>query len=571
MEEPSMAAQQMKDSCAKIDSALDALERKILGLLQIRTGTRDLADKMEAIASVLSAGMLTEKAPAIPAGTSPSASTVAAAAAPSAPPTAVTEASTDVPALYSSGAPTAISAAWAPLFIAPPPAVAAALVQESVVTAAALPPEVTAAPIQAAPSPVQAYAPVARRIVPVAQPRLLRPGRHEYRRLPRRRAWQRTRPCPRPQPRVSMGPSWKPYAANKLCVPSAVNHTRVMRTFPPWGRVGSCCHPHRTALHRRWRRPGAVLGLPWSLHRSRICHHRRGLAPHGMESAIPNRLCVWSQAAIFVSLSMFDDGWSHSLLDIVFRGHVKSKFLLYCNSTTAVLFTEGVLHLGNFGDSNFGAKPEASGSKLLTRVQISEVGNVWTACWEFMSSSCLSLAASSSFIKDPDDAATDIVYIFSKAGGYSVFLGKLIINECNYILMDIMKQHCIQVAEFLSDHHGDTVLAFLQVIYNSFPMDKISTDSSRTSCLAGRGEVVKYLSEDEWILDPVIIADIYEPLGLDFIVDGGVRIADPSTVVDMTGTYPTIIRQGKGPKLDWMVTEEDTEQEGESMLAFKAV
>uniref|UniRef100_A0A0A9G2M0 Uncharacterized protein n=1 Tax=Arundo donax TaxID=35708 RepID=A0A0A9G2M0_ARUDO len=57
--------------------------------------------------------------------------------------------------------------------------------------------------------------------------------------------------------------------------------------------------------------------------------------------------------------------------------------------------------------------------------------------------------------------------------------------------------------------------------------------------------------------------------GLDFIVDGGVRIADPSTVVDMTGTYPTIIRQGKGPRLDWMVTE-DNQHEAQSMLAFKA-
>ncbi|XP_062196746.1 uncharacterized protein LOC133899719 isoform X1 [Phragmites australis] len=56
--------------------------------------------------------------------------------------------------------------------------------------------------------------------------------------------------------------------------------------------------------------------------------------------------------------------------------------------------------------------------------------------------------------------------------------------------------------------------------------------------------------------------------GLDFIVDGGVRIADPSTVVDMTGTYPTIIRQGKGPKLDWMVAE-DKEHEAQSTLAFK--
>uniref|UniRef100_A0A0E0E0W4 Threonylcarbamoyl-AMP synthase n=1 Tax=Oryza meridionalis TaxID=40149 RepID=A0A0E0E0W4_9ORYZ len=80
---------------------------------------------------------------------------------------------------------------------------------------------------------------------------------------------------------------------------------------------------------------------------------------------------------------------------------------------------------------------------------------------------------------------------------------------------------------------------------------------------------VKSLSEDEWILDPVIISDIYEQQGLDFIVDGGTRIADPSTVVDMTGSYPTIIRQGKGPKLDWMVAE-DEEQESRPTFAYKA-
>lgn len=33
--------------------------------------------------------------------------------------------------------------------------------------------------------------------------------------------------------------------------------------------------------------------------------------------------------------------------------------------------------------------------------------------------------------------------------------------------------------------------------------------------------------------------------GLDFVVDAGVRVADPSTVVDMTGSFPRIIRQGK--------------------------
>ncbi|EOY02799.1 DHBP synthase RibB-like alpha/beta domain isoform 2 [Theobroma cacao] len=68
---------------------------------------------------------------------------------------------------------------------------------------------------------------------------------------------------------------------------------------------------------------------------------------------------------------------------------------------------------------------------------------------------------------------------------------------------------------------------------------------------------VKWPKENEWMIDPVVIADIYGPEGLDFVVDGGIRVADPSTVVDMTGASPKIVRQGKGPKLHWMVTEED--------------
>ncbi|XP_015893825.2 uncharacterized protein LOC107427927 [Ziziphus jujuba] len=67
---------------------------------------------------------------------------------------------------------------------------------------------------------------------------------------------------------------------------------------------------------------------------------------------------------------------------------------------------------------------------------------------------------------------------------------------------------------------------------------------------------VKSLKENEWILDPVVIADTYGPEGLDFVVDAGLRIADPSTVVDMTVNPPKIIRQGKGPKLPWMQTED---------------
>ncbi|XP_034706856.1 uncharacterized protein HI_1198 isoform X2 [Vitis riparia] len=70
---------------------------------------------------------------------------------------------------------------------------------------------------------------------------------------------------------------------------------------------------------------------------------------------------------------------------------------------------------------------------------------------------------------------------------------------------------------------------------------------------------VKSPKENEWMLDPVTIADVYGPEGLDFVVDGGVRVADPSTVVDMTGRTPKIIRQGKGPKQPWMVSESDTD------------
>lgn len=56
---------------------------------------------------------------------------------------------------------------------------------------------------------------------------------------------------------------------------------------------------------------------------------------------------------------------------------------------------------------------------------------------------------------------------------------------------------------------------------------------------------VKWPTEDRWMIDPVVIADIYDQEGLDFVIDGGIRAADPSTVVDMTENIPTIIRKGK--------------------------
>ncbi|XP_062105440.1 uncharacterized protein LOC133817072 [Humulus lupulus] len=72
---------------------------------------------------------------------------------------------------------------------------------------------------------------------------------------------------------------------------------------------------------------------------------------------------------------------------------------------------------------------------------------------------------------------------------------------------------------------------------------------------------VKSLKENEWMLDPVAIADTYRPEGLDFVIDAGLRVADPSTVVDMTVIPPKLIRQGKGPKLSWMATEDYDESD----------
>ncbi|CAK8532649.1 unnamed protein product [Lathyrus sativus] len=82
---------------------------------------------------------------------------------------------------------------------------------------------------------------------------------------------------------------------------------------------------------------------------------------------------------------------------------------------------------------------------------------------------------------------------------------------------------------------------------------------------------IKFLNEDEWMIDPVMIADTYGPEGLDFVVDGGVRLAQSSTVVDMTKLPPRVLREGKGTISDWMVLEEDQETDVEEDLIPAAI
>ncbi|CAI5477697.1 unnamed protein product [Closterium sp. Yama58-4] len=66
-------------------------------------------------------------------------------------------------------------------------------------------------------------------------------------------------------------------------------------------------------------------------------------------------------------------------------------------------------------------------------------------------------------------------------------------------------------------------------------------------------------SDDRWLLDPSVVGLTYRSEdgseGVDFIVDGGARMPEPSTVVDMTGDRPVLLRRGQGEVEDWMLME----------------
>jgi len=55
--------------------------------------------------------------------------------------------------------------------------------------------------------------------------------------------------------------------------------------------------------------------------------------------------------------------------------------------------------------------------------------------------------------------------------------------------------------------------------------------------------------------DAAVLADVYGPRGLTFVVDPGYRVADASTVIDLSGPEAVLVRQGKGDA-SWLLTEE---------------
>jgi len=50
---------------------------------------------------------------------------------------------------------------------------------------------------------------------------------------------------------------------------------------------------------------------------------------------------------------------------------------------------------------------------------------------------------------------------------------------------------------------------------------------------------------DEWVLDPVAIDTDYGD-AVDVVVDAGLLAAEPSTVIDLSGDRPVLVREGKG-------------------------
>lgn len=51
--------------------------------------------------------------------------------------------------------------------------------------------------------------------------------------------------------------------------------------------------------------------------------------------------------------------------------------------------------------------------------------------------------------------------------------------------------------------------------------------------------------------DAAVLADVYGPRGLGFVVDVGPRLLEPSTVVDLSGSEAVLVREGKGD-VSWL-------------------
>lgn len=62
------------------------------------------------------------------------------------------------------------------------------------------------------------------------------------------------------------------------------------------------------------------------------------------------------------------------------------------------------------------------------------------------------------------------------------------------------------------------------------------------------------LADGELIPDPWTIEDLYGH-SVDMVIDGGYLFPEPSTVIDFTTDYPTLIRQGKGELEDFDFVE----------------
>ena len=54
-----------------------------------------------------------------------------------------------------------------------------------------------------------------------------------------------------------------------------------------------------------------------------------------------------------------------------------------------------------------------------------------------------------------------------------------------------------------------------------------------------------------WLEEPARMRDEFAPRGASFVVDSGTRLAEPSTVIDLSSEEAVLLRQGKGDAAVW--------------------
>uniref|UniRef100_A0A6T7YBQ0 Threonylcarbamoyl-AMP synthase n=1 Tax=Pyramimonas obovata TaxID=1411642 RepID=A0A6T7YBQ0_9CHLO len=99
--------------------------------------------------------------------------------------------------------------------------------------------------------------------------------------------------------------------------------------------------------------------------------------------------------------------------------------------------------------------------------------------------------------------------------------------------------------------NGDTTCKLRREVGVRMPADPICQDILSQLDAALLCTSVRADDASPWFLEPAFMVEEYGKRGLSFVVDGGTRPANPSTVVDVTQGDPIIVRAGQGDTTIW--------------------